>query len=350
MANSARYFATLTRDKDSIDNYYTNSRYAPTGDQQVGVPFPSYKQYGGLMTDWRPAGSRNSTLVKQYNLPTNTNFFRQAMTQNSVGMGANNNVAWVQQTQTLQNVGNSLLCNSDADCGPWPGTTCNKNYEPWPNAKGNQSGAYCAITKYPELESGKYVRKNINEGGIGRGCTTDNDCGQGYSCNNEVDFNGKNVQQTGFCAQKYECPAGSSHYLGYPYNSGIPQPPPLGQNNKGAGYTTEQACEAVVNAQQDCVRAPNGAWYAVYPGYCPVPADLREGGPRGPVMTSGPRDLAQGFHIPAYATNNASNWGAEKKPFESWKISSSIVGGLPTGSTEAWSYTKSLNPPLNPRS
>ena len=334
MSSSARYSATLNREKDSINNYYTNSRYAPTGDQQVGVPFPLYKQYGGLMTDWRPAGSRNSTLVKQYNLPTTTNFFRQAMTQNSVGMGTNNNAAWVQQTQTLQNVGNSLLCNSDADCGPWPGTTCNRNYEPWPDAKGNQSGAYCSVTKYPELEGGRYFRKNINEGGIGRGCSTDNDCGEGYSCNNQVDFNGKNIQQTGFCAQ-------------YPYNSGIPKPPPMEQNNKGAGYATEQACAMVASSQQDCVRNSNGAWYAVYPGYCPVPADLREGGPRGPVMTSGPRDLAQGFHIPAYATNNASNWGSSKqtRAFESWNVASSVAnGGIQDGSIEAWKYTKSLNP------
>ncbi len=347
MSNSARYSAALVREKDSINNYYTNSRYSPVGNQKVGAPFPLYKQYGGLMTDWRPSGSTNSTLMKQYNLPTNTNFFRNAMVQNSIGLGNNGNAAWVQQTQSLQNVSNSLLCNSNSDCDAWPGTTCNQNYEPWPDAKGNQSGAYCAVTKYPELDGGKYFRKNINEGGIGRACTTDNDCGSGYSCNNQVDFNGKNVQQTGYCAQKYECPDGTSHYLGYPYNSGIPKPPPMEQNRNGDGYPNKGSCESAASSQQNCVKGPNGAWYAVYPGYCPLPADLREGGPRGPVMTSSPKEVSQGFFIPAYQTNNASNWGSSKqtRAFESWNVSSSVEnGGIEDGSIEAWKYVKSLNP------
>ena len=45
----------------------------------------------------------------------------------------------------------------------------------------------------------------------------------------------KLIQQTGYCAQRYQCPDGSINFLGTPYNSGIPQPPPMNQNNNGQG-------------------------------------------------------------------------------------------------------------------
>lgn len=344
---AANFAATLQQQNNSIDNYYTNARYSPTGDQQTGQPFPAYKQYAGsIFTDWHPSGSRDATYMKQFNLPTNTNLFRQAFTQSGVGVANDLNTAWVQQSQSLATVGNPVLCTSNADCAPYPGTTCNANYEPWPGAKGNQSGSFCSTTVYPELANGNYFRKNTNQGGIGRGCSTDSDCGEGYSCNNEVDFNGASVQQTGYCSQRYQCPDGSAHFLGYPYGAGIPQPPPPNQNNNGAGYQTQDQCKMVASSQQDCVRGGNGMWYAVYPGYCPVPSSLREGGPRGPIMTSSPQQLKQGIYIPGYATNNASNWGSNQKvaSFESWSLGNPQPNENGGSMNQAFSYATSLDP------
>lgn len=340
----SRYMATLNQYNQSVNNTYTNSRYAPLGDQKVGDPFPLYKQYGGMMTDWRSSGSRNSTAVKEFNLPTNTTSFRQALTQDAIGFGNNNNAAWVSQTQTISNVGNPLLCNNNDDCKAYPGSTCNANYEPWPNAKGNQSGAYCSYTIYPELTESGYHRKDITQGGIGRACRSNGDCGEGYSCNQTVDFVGRNVQQTGYCAQQYQCPDGSIHYLGYPYNSGIPQPPPKDQNRKGMGYNSKEECSKYANAQQDCVRSSHGSWYATYPGYCPVPATMRQGGPRGPVPMASQGEVSQGFSIPAYASSGASNWGTRHAAFESWKVNAGAGGE--GGMQEAWNYAKSLDPKI----
>lgn len=340
---SGRFMSALQQHNQSIDNTYTNSRYAPLGNQTVGDPFPMYKQFGGNLTDWRPAGSRNSTAVKEYNLPTNTNFFRQALTQDAISFGNTNNAAWVSQTQALTNVGNPLLCNNNDDCKAYPGTTCNRNYENWPDAKGNQSGAYCSQTVYPELANGGYHRKNVLQGGIGRACRSNGDCGEGYSCNQTVDFVGKNVQQTGYCAQQYQCPDGSVHYLGYPYNSGIPQPPARDQNRGGQGYQTKEECTKYANAQQDCVRSEGGAWYATYPGYCPVPATMRQGGPRGPIGMSSAGEVQGGFSIPAYATNGSSGWGGRHAGFESWRINGS-VGDSSGSMQEAWNYARSLDP------
>jgi hypothetical protein len=42
----------------------------------------------------------------------------------------------------------------------------------------------------------------------------------------------------------YQCPDGA-HYLGYPYNSGIPIVPPPGQNNEGRGYSNEEDVETI---------------------------------------------------------------------------------------------------------
>ena len=337
-------FAAATKNEiNNMNNVYTNARYAPTGAQHVGIPFPAYKQSAGqTFTDWRPAGSGASTIMKEFNLPTNTNFFRQAFIDDAVGIGNNQLSAWVNRSQTLATQGETMACNNNDDCSPWPGTTCNSNYEPWPDAKGNQSGSYCAVTLYPEMENGQYFRKLINEGGIGKACTTDGDCGQGYACNNETDFNGKNVQQTGYCAQTYQCPDGSSHYLGYPYNSGIPQPPPNNQNNDGQGYRSEGLCLQNALGQQNCVQGVNGSWYAIYPGYCPVPPNLRVDGPKGRVSTSSPNDIRTGFHIPAYATTNASNFGSNQstKAFTAWNIPS----GIKDGSIESWEYARSLDP------
>jgi hypothetical protein len=181
--SSVNFMASANKELQSFNNTYTNSRYAPTGNQTTGKPFPSYKEFGGRLTDWRSSGSRESTWKKEFNLPTNNNFFRTAVTADALNLGNSDNASWVSSTQTLGNVVGSLGCNNNADCGPYSGTTCNSNYENWPDAHGNQSGGYCATTIYPELGGvgpsggGKYNRKLANEGGIGRGCTTNAECG-----------------------------------------------------------------------------------------------------------------------------------------------------------------------------
>ena len=341
---SANFSAVAQQEiQQNNNNDYVNARYAPINRQRVGDWFPAFRQSAGqTFTDWTPSGSTESTWKKEYNLPTNDNFFRSAVTGDAIGLGNSQLQAWTTRSQTLSTHGSTMFCTQDSDCGAWPGTTCNANYEDWPDAKGNQSGSFCSTTVYPELMNGQYSRKLVNEGGIGRACSTDGDCGEGYSCNNEIDFNGKNVQQTGYCAQKYQCPDGKVRFLGTPYGSGIPQPPPYDQNNGGSGYGTKDECEANSSSQQNCVQGGQGGWYALFPGYCPVPANLREGSPQGNVMTSSPKNLRQGFTIPAYATNNASNFGSNQsvKAFTSWNMPSAVQDG----STEAWSYARSLDP------
>ena len=350
MANFAAA-ASQELHKANADYNYTNARYAPTGTNQVGVPFPAFKQSAGqTFTDWRPAGSAASTTMKRFNLPTNTNFFRQAYGNDAIGVGNQNLNAWVYRSQTLGNHGDVLSCNVDQDCSAWPGTTCNKNYESWPSAKGNQSGTYCSYTVYPELNNGHYSRKLANEGGIGKSCTTDKDCGQGYSCNNETDFIGRNLQQTGYCAMKYQCPDGSSHFLGTPYNSGIPQPPPSTQNNNGQGYNTEEECHNNSRAQQNCKQGANGKFYAVFPGYCPVPSDLRQNNnPSANVFSSSPREVKQGFRIPTYATSLASDYGTtpEVQAFSATNMSHGSHINESASMNQPFQYASSLDPPPN---
>jgi hypothetical protein len=192
----------------------------------------------------------------------------------------------------------------------------------WSDAKGNQ-GNYCSITKYPELEGGIYQRKTTGEGGIGKACTTDSDCGSGYSCNNTTDMFGKNNQQTGYCSQIYQCPDGA-HFIGYPYNSGIPIIPPSGQNNKGTGYSTENECNNNKLAQQDCKQDSTGKYFATYPGYCPVVTNLRSGNnPSGMLPSSNMAVQQTGIKIPSYATNRSSSIGKPLSAFTSWNINAS---------------------------
>lgn len=347
----ANFMAAANTELKKVNNTYLNSRYAPTGNDTTGKPFLNYKEFGGRMTDWRSSGLKESTWKKEFNLPTNTNFFRTSVEADALNLGNTENEAWVARTQTLGNLGSTLACNSTADCDAWPGTTCNRNYENWSDAHGNQSGSFCSNTFYPELKQngkavgsrggGVYKRKLTNQGGVGRACSSDVECGEGYSCNNEYDFNGSNVQQTGYCGMKYTCPDGSTNFLGTPYNSGIPQPPPSDQNEGGKGYSTKEMCLNNSLSQQDCVKGGNNRWYAVYPGYCKVPSNLRQGGkPYGNVRTSSPNSINQGFRIPAYATNNASSTGSSVQAFATWNIPS----GVKDGSTEALQYSMSSNP------
>lgn len=352
MAN-INFMAVANKELQNINNTYLNSRYAPQGSDKIGKPFPAYKEFGGRFTDYRPSGATESTWKKEFNLPTNTNFYRTSVENDAINLGNDTNSAWVYQTQTLTNVGNYLLCNSTSDCEALPGTTCNRNYENWPDAHGNQSGSYCSKTFYPELQQngnpvgpqggGSYHRLLTTQGGIGKACTTDSDCGQGYSCNNEYDFQGSNLQQTGYCGMKYTCPDGTTKFLGTPYNSGIPQTPPPHQNANGQGYPSKEVCLNESLAQQDCVRADNNRWYAVYPGYCPIPPNLRKGSQKfSSVRTSTQQNLNQGFKIPAFATNQSSSTGSKIQAFSttSWNQPSSVNDGT----NEALAYSMSINP------
>lgn len=348
---SGKFLSSAQNYNKSVSNNYLNSRYAPMGNETVGEPFPAYKEYAARFTDNRPSGLAESTLKKQFNLPTNTNFFRTSLTQDAVNLGNTGNEKWVADTQTLENVGWDVACNSTTECSAWPGTTCNLNYENWADAHGNQSGGYCSKTFYPELVQdgkpvgpnggGTYERKNATQGGIGKSCQSDSDCGGGYSCNNEYDVKGSNRQQTGYCAKTYDCGDGGVRFLGTPWNSGIPKPPANDQNMDGRGYPSKDVCSQFATPQQDCIRANNGRYYAVYPGYCPVEPTLRESQkPYGNVRTTGPQAFANGIVIPSYATNKSSSIGSKTQAFTTWNNPSSIQDG----STEAMNYSMMTNP------
>jgi hypothetical protein len=303
-------------------NDYVNARYAPVGNESVGMPFPLYKQPGGYMTDWTPAGQGPSNLKRQMNLPTDNTLFRNILQSDGVSLANKQNNAWMFRSQTLVNNGDPIACRNNTDCSSWPGTTCNAQFMSWSDAKGNQ-GNYCSLTKYPEMDGGMYQRKDTSQGGIGKACLTDNDCGSGYNCNNVTDMFGKNIQQTGFCSQVYQCPDGP-HYLGYPYNSGIPIVPPQGQNNGGRGYVSEEECKNNKLAQQDCKSDIQGKWFATYPGYCPVVSNLRSGNhPAGMLPSSSMSAQEGGIKIPSYATNRSSSIGKPLSAFTSWNINAS---------------------------
>lgn len=300
---------------------YVNSRYAPVGNQSVGLPFPMYKEYGGRLTDWRSSAYQTGTWKKQFDLPFNTNLLRTSITQDSINLGNDKNNSWVSNTQTLKNVTGTLGCNDNKDCDIHPNTTCNINYQNWNMNKGSQTGGYCSTTVYPELKNDtgqavlagqcgtQFVRLAAHQGGIGKKCTQDSECGKDYFCNNEVNVSGSNIQQTGYCAMKYECPQGKTAFLGTPWNSGIPIPPPSDQN-AGGGYSSQAQCMENAQSTQNCVQMCNGKWVATYPGYCEIAGSLR--GPQGETRTSSINVENQGFTIPAFATSRSSNWEPQR--------------------------------------
>ncbi len=188
-----------------------------------------------------------------------------------------------------------------------------------------------------------YSRKNTNEGGIGKGCSSDNDCGSGYFCNNETDMFGKNIQQTGYCSQIYNCQDGK-HYMGYPYNSGIPLVPPKSQNNNGQGYNTEEECSSNKLAQQDCKRDSSGKFFAVYPGYCPVPTNVRQGSqPAGALPSTSQSALDGGIKLPGYATNEGSSITKPLRAFSAWNINADASHST-NGMAGPLAYELSINP------
>lgn len=336
-----QFKAAAMKEIDKIDSTYTNARYAALGNQTVGEPFMLYKQPGAYFTMWTPAGQAESNMKKEMNLPTNNNAFRQGMIKDGVGIANRQNIAWLNRTQTLSNNGATTACVNNADCAAWPGTKCNRNYQSWNDAKGNQ-GNFCSEVIYPELKNGVYTRKLQNEGGIGKQCNTDQDCGDGYSCNQTTDMYGKNIQQTGYCSQVYECSDGTSHYMGYPYNASIPIPPSPQQNNNGQGYATKEMCNFDIRSQQDCVQNANGKWYAVYPGYCPLPALLRKDlNPQGALLTSTP---TQNIKVPAYATNSASVSTNAKPLGALGSFSMNSMINASRQENEPLQYSMSINP------
>lgn len=338
----AQFAAAAFKEVDKANNNdYVNARYAPVGNETVGMPFPLFRQPAGYFTDWTPAGQSPSNLKRQMNLPTNNTLFRNTQQNDGVSLQNKQNSAWLYRTQTLTNNGDAIACRNNTDCASWPGTSCNAQFMSWPDAKGNQ-GNFCSLTKYPEMVDGMYFRKNTSQGGIGKACTTDNECGSGYSCNNSTDMFGKNVQQTGYCAQTYQCPDGE-HYLGYPYNSGIPIIPPSGQNNGGNGYSSESECSNNKLAQQDCKQDMRGKWFATYPGYCPVVSNLRsDNSPSGMLPSSSMSSIDAGIKIPAYATNRSSSIGKPLSAFTSWNINASSTNTQQM--SDPLLYELSINP------
>jgi hypothetical protein len=322
-----------------FNNEYTNARYAPTGNQKVGDVFPLFKQPGYYFTDWNPSSQGQSNLKKELNLPTNNTLFRNTQAGDGVRLQNTHNIKWVEDSQSLKNIGTNQSCGSDGDCNN--GYKCNSNYQSWSNAYGNQ-GNYCVKPSYPELESGRYTRLDTTNGGIGKSCNTDVECGSGYSCNKETDIFGKNVQQTGYCSQTYECQNGT-HHLGYPYNSSIPISPPQGQNNNGQGYPTKSDCNNEKLAQQDCVRDNSGNWFATYPGLCPLPASKRSGQQAlGALPSSGSANLSEGIKIPAYATNQSSSITKPNSAFAAWNINASLENN--NEMSEPLRYEMRINP------
>lgn len=333
--------AAFSELEQANQNDYVNARYAPTGNQTIGMPFPLFRQPASYFTEWTPAGQASSNLKRRMNLPTNNTLFRNTQQADGVSLANKQNKAFVFRTQTLANNGDPIACRNNTDCASWPETTCNGQFMSWPDAKGNQ-GNFCSITKYPELESGTYYRKTTVEGGIGKACTNDNECATGYSCNNVTDMFGKNVQQTGYCSQVYQCPDGP-HFLGYPYNSGIPIVPPAGQNNQGRGYNTKEQCSHNKLAQQDCKQDLSGNWFATYPGYCPVVSNLRSGDhPAGMLPSSSMSSQNSGIVMPGFATSGGSAIGKPLSAFTSWNINASPVNSQQM--SDPLSYELAINP------
>lgn len=341
------YALAAFKDMSSINNDYTNARYAPTGSDETGKPFPMYKDFGGRMTTWNSSASSMSTIKKQMALPTDTTAFRTGITNDSMGIGNDSLTGWVYGTQTLANKDfANRFCTNNTDCAAYGSEyKCNSNYEPWNDAYGSQSGSVCSKTIYPELKDGSYSRSLSSNGGIGRGCTTNTDCNTdaGYECNNQVDMFGKNIQQSGYCSQTYTCDDDKKRYLGYPYNSGIPQVPPSTQNNNGNGYSSKEECSVNSSAQQDCIQDSSGAWFAVYPGYCPVGPVLRKGPTgQGALRVSTMVQVSSGFTIPQYGPVQSSSLGSS----DSINRANALNFSQKTSSemNEPLQYSLSINP------
>jgi hypothetical protein len=318
------------------------------GDENVpvyedGKPFWTYKN--ARFTD---NYSSEAAIKLQQGLPTNSIASNNALQQNAIRQGNQALVNWNFSTQTLGKPSFSTIsCTSNVDCEPYgPEYKCNLNFQPWSDAYGNSPGPVCSYTMYPEIDSGSYQRLDANHGGIGKACKVDSDCGAGYECNNTTDPFGKNVQQTGYCAQPYVCSDGIKRPLGYPYNSSIPIPPDPSQNKYGAGYPSLEACEEVCKgdmrtAQQDCKKLGN-AWFIVYPGYCPVDKAQRSGGKGASALAySTSSEVKKGFSIPSFA-----NIGASTDNSEIGAIGTNAFSGAGSGAKKSQNMLVNSDPGL----
>lgn len=317
--------------------------------------FMNYKQPAAYMTQWSTVNQDAGMVALSANVPLDRIAQQNLMTNNGVNLTNNVLKNWTYSTQTLDNVGFNTngvkQCTSNDSCAPLNDGnglyTCNPNYQTWEDAVGQQTGSICSRTIYPELlwvdDNGNkgYNRKLQNEGGIGKSCVTNNDCGEGYECNNSTNTFGSNNQQTGYCAQTFMCPDGKKRFLGTPYNSLIPIVPPRDQNNGGKGYTTLEECQDNSSSSQHCVQH-KGNFFAVYPGYCPIPSVLRQNGnPQGAFVsfkTSSEENT--GFVIPPGVSNQLQH----KYGFGSSKALGSLGSSTDTSSdNEPLAYIQSLN-------
>jgi len=306
-----------------------------------GNPFPLFRQGAYMFTDFTPAGNRESYYRESRNIPTDTVLANNAMQADGVSQATTQNYAMVNRTQTLETNKYPQGATSPTDpCKAYPGSKATAVHMDWNDAKGNQT-TFCSSVDYPELQGGVYNRKLANEGGIGKSCTRDGDCGTGYFCNNETNMFGKNRQQTGFCSQAYNCPDGSKQMAGYPYNAGQPIPPPKDQNNQGRGYANKEECDNNVRGYQDCVQDNNGRWFAVYAQYCPLGASLRKGSnPQGAFRTTPPAQ--QQIIMPGWGTQGSSGISSAPQAFSAWNINAEATQA--NEETSPLAYSLSINP------
>jgi hypothetical protein len=332
----SQFKRTADQEVQKIDQEdYLGPRY------QDGTPFPFFKQGAYMLTDFTPAGQSASNYMRRMGLASDNTLARNTMQSDGLNIGNQQGTAFVYRTNTMINNGDPISCRNNTDCSSWPGSVCNPQFMSWKDAKGNQ-GAYCSLIRYPEMKNGNYERKTTAEGGIGKACFSDSECGEGYRCNNETDTFGKNIQQTGFCSQVYECPDGE-HFAGYPYGAGNPVVPPKEQNNKGYGYSTNEECVNNKMAQQDCVQDNSGKWFATYPGYCPVIPNMREGAsPYGQLSSSSYKVEQGGFKLPSFANTRGSSMGKPLQAFSSWNINSNV--NELSQMEEPLAYEMSINP------
>ncbi len=307
-------------------------------------PFPLYRQGAYMFTDFTPAGLSNSAYALERNAPTDSVMAMNAMQNDGVSQATQQNIAMVNRTQSLETNSVPIGCTSANDpCSAWPGAKCVAVNIDWDDSKGNQTN-FCSTTNYPELKNGIYHRLNSSQGGIGKACNHNGDCGQGYACNNETNIFGKNRQQTGFCSQTYSCPNGSTYFAGYPYDASTPIAPPPDQNNYGKGYASKQECSNNLQGYQDCVQDTAGRWFATYSQFCPVMSNLRQGGnPVGQFTTSPPAQKQ--IIMPGWGTQGPSRISSAPQAFSAWNINSEASQTNEDKSPLA--YSMNINPRPN---
>ncbi len=295
-----------------------------------GNPFMNFRDYAGRNTTNNAAGSRASITNSQMGVAFDSVQQRKFITEQGVTLQNSANDATTFNSMAMGNQSFSgLSCTSDSDCLPFnKGNikySCNSNFSPWQDSKGNQPGAVCVPTVYPELdfvneEGDKEFKGQWGPGMFGTACSSDNDCTGGYVCNPDTDsVFGATVDtagQKGYCTLKYQCGT-EERYLPTTWNNSIP----FGDNNNndGQGFKSEAVClGSGYSPAQDCVQQ-NNIWYRVYPGYCPITYDYRKGGvPQGALDSSSQTKqrnegikLSNGFANQFFNNKKKSTMGAQ---------------------------------------